>query len=71
VDTGGNLQFHIFLLERLILKDLQETSFILPQKFLLGRPSFSAVYGGKKGVEIGLPIWGSRTIRAIFPMEGI
>jgi len=56
VDTCGNLQFHIFLLERLILKDLQETSFILPHKFLLGRPSFSAVYECKKGVEIGLPI---------------
>ena len=30
VDTFGNLQFHIFLLESLILKDLQETNFILP-----------------------------------------
>jgi hypothetical protein len=32
VDTGGNLQFHIFLLARLILKDLQETGFILPHE---------------------------------------
>jgi hypothetical protein len=30
VDTFGNLQFHIFLLESLILKDLQETHFIFP-----------------------------------------
>ena len=32
VDTCGNLQFHIFLLESLILKDLQETNFILPHE---------------------------------------
>ena len=31
VDTCGNLQFHIFLLASLILKDLRERDFILPQ----------------------------------------
>jgi len=32
VDTFGNFQFHIFLLELLILQDLQEANFVLPHE---------------------------------------